>query len=257
MADLLVSVRSAEEAVAALDGGAAILDVKEPDRGPLGRADPAVWSAVRRAVPPATPVTVALGELADWHDGDVSPADFEGIALRKLGLAGHRGNWAAAWAIARQDSSGGPPWVAVAYADWSLAEAPGPEAVVDAALAATDCAGLLIDTWHKGRANPLDPSWLPLLRRARAGGLFLAIAGGLDVEAIARLAPLVPDIVAVRGAACGPGGRRGTIDPARVAALARAVRSLGGGSFVGRGSFGNPPQPGRALVVGGSSRRLT
>jgi len=201
MAALLVSVRSAEEAAAALNGGAAIIDVKEPDRGPLGRADPAVWRAVRRAVPRDIPVTVALGELVDWHVGDASPADFEGIALRKIGPAGLSGNWSPAWTAARLNGGGGPPWVAVAYADWRLADAPPPEEVVDAALAATDCAGLLIDTWRKGRASPLDASWLPLLHRARSGGRFVAIAGGLDEAAIARLAPLMPDVIAVRGAA--------------------------------------------------------
>ena len=36
---LLVSVRSADEAIAALAGGADVIDVKEPNRGALGAAD--------------------------------------------------------------------------------------------------------------------------------------------------------------------------------------------------------------------------
>ena len=48
MTRLLVSVRSAAEAEAALLGGADVIDVKEPDRGPLGRADDAVIAAVVR-----------------------------------------------------------------------------------------------------------------------------------------------------------------------------------------------------------------
>src|SRR5947209_8028398 len=43
---LLVSVRSAAEARAALDGGAALIDIKEPARGPLGRADDGVMAEV-------------------------------------------------------------------------------------------------------------------------------------------------------------------------------------------------------------------
>ena len=39
---LLVSVRSAGEAVDALAGGCQILDVKDPSRGSLGRADDSV-----------------------------------------------------------------------------------------------------------------------------------------------------------------------------------------------------------------------
>ena len=38
MSGLLVSVRNVEEALAALEGGASLIDVKEPSRGPLGRA---------------------------------------------------------------------------------------------------------------------------------------------------------------------------------------------------------------------------
>ena len=223
MAALLVSVRSAAEALDALAGGAAIIDVKEPDRGPLGRAEVGVWRAVRRLVPTSTLVTVALGELADWRDDSVGPADYEGIALRKLGPAGCRAGWADAWARARSVGEGGPAWVAVAYADWEAARAPHPVEIIEAALVTCDCAGVLIDTWEKGRANPLDATWSPLLRRVRGGDKFVALAGGLDVATIARLAPLEPDIFAVRGAACGRGERRGMIDADRVAELAKAV----------------------------------
>ena len=45
---LLVSVRDAVEAEAALAGGAHLIDVKEPARGALGRADDATIAAVVR-----------------------------------------------------------------------------------------------------------------------------------------------------------------------------------------------------------------
>src|SRR4051795_6593943 len=93
VAGLLVSVRSVDEARAALAGGAAVIDVKEPDRGPLGCADFEVCRAVRRVVPPEVPVSVALGELREWMGTGrtappPSPDPFAGIAYRKLGLAG-------------------------------------------------------------------------------------------------------------------------------------------------------------------------
>ena len=59
MTRLLVSVRSAAEAEAALSGGASVIDVKEPTRGALGRADDAVIADVvrspagRRSAPPS------------------------------------------------------------------------------------------------------------------------------------------------------------------------------------------------------------
>ena len=42
---LLVSVRDAAEAGNAVAGGAALIDVKEPARGALGRADDAIVAA--------------------------------------------------------------------------------------------------------------------------------------------------------------------------------------------------------------------
>ena len=62
---LLVSVRDAAEAAAALAGGAALIDVKEPARGSLGRADAATIAAVVAAVGGRVPVSVALGELRE------------------------------------------------------------------------------------------------------------------------------------------------------------------------------------------------
>ncbi|MBX6313942.1 MAG: hypothetical protein IRY99_13650 [Isosphaeraceae bacterium] len=222
MAGLLVSVRSDIEARAAWVGGAAIIDVKEPARGPLGRAEVAVWQAVRAAVPPEVPVSVALGELAEWRGLD--PRDLAGISYCKLGLAGSGPRWEADWAAIRAEADGDVPWIAVAYADWQAAGAPPAEAVLDAAWAA-GCAGILVDTWDKSRPSPLDLSWASWVRRARAGGLLVALAGGLDEAAIARLAPLEPDLFAVRGAACGGGDRRGTIEPERVARLVEVVVS--------------------------------
>src|SRR5262249_54204912 len=62
---LLVSVRSAAEAVSALDGGADIIDIKEPERGSLGRADNATMTAILDAVSGRKPVSAACGELLE------------------------------------------------------------------------------------------------------------------------------------------------------------------------------------------------
>jgi uncharacterized protein (UPF0264 family) len=231
MAGLLVSVRSADEAIAALSGGATVIDVKEPRRGPLGRADSEVWRAVREVVPDGVPISVALGELPEWEDSPWPSAhDFKGLSYRKLGLAATGPDWAERWARLRAAWGGGPAWVAVAYADWQLAQAPHPDDVLEAALRC-ECAGILLDTWDKASPSPLRrmrgglgetwlASWIVL---AQAAGLRVALAGGLDETAIARLSPLDPDLFAVRGAACGRGRRTGTIDPRRVARLAQVV----------------------------------
>ena len=60
---LLVSVRNAEEARAALAGGAEIIDAKEPSRGALGAVDDRRAARDRRAVDGMRPVSAALGDV--------------------------------------------------------------------------------------------------------------------------------------------------------------------------------------------------
>src|SRR6185437_14874311 len=107
-------------------------------------------------------------------------------------------NWAEEWSRLRSAWGGATPWVAVAYADWGRAEAPRPDEVLEVALAAPEVVGILVDTWDKSRPVPLDASWSSGIDMARRGGLIVALAGGLDAAAIARLRPLGPDLFAVR-----------------------------------------------------------
>ena len=229
MAGLLVSVRSASEAVEAVRGGASVIDVKEPTRGPLGRAEVATWRAVRAVVPARLPLSVALGELRD-REIDLLAGDFEGVGFRKLGLSGFGSDpqWRERWSDARASGPTGPGWVAVSYADWHSAGSPTPGAVLAEAIASrsetgSGCVGFLIDTWEKGCPSPLSaaPEWSDLVESAREAGLLIALAGGLDLGEIGRLAPLRPDLFAVRGAACRGPGRLGRVDAALVAELAR------------------------------------
>jgi uncharacterized protein (UPF0264 family) len=225
---LLVSVRSAAEAHAAVAGGASVVDVKEPARGPLGRAPADTWREVRAAVPRTLPVSVALGELRELEAAErLAPSAWSGLAYRKVGLSGVAADprWADRFLALRAALGPGPAWIAVAYADHRRAGAPHPEDVLDVALE-TGCAGLLVDTFSKTTTSPLAPTreWAGLVARARAGGLRVALAGGLDEAGVQALAPLQPDLFAVRGAACAGGSRGGAIDADRVAALVAAAR---------------------------------
>jgi uncharacterized protein (UPF0264 family) len=234
VARLLVSVRSAAEALEALGGGAAIIDVKEPSRGSLGMAPCSVWAEVRGAVPTSATVSVALGEWSDWIASpvpEIPRSCWSGIAFRKLGLAGAGPSWRERWRDLRQridgdspaDAAGWPKWVAVAYLDWEEARAPDPGRVLDEAAAISDCLGVLFDTWDKSRRTDYPADAIRWIDRARASGRFVALAGSLDEAAIRRLRPLGPDIVAVRGAACRGGDRGAAIDRERVARLVEAA----------------------------------
>jgi len=221
---LLVSVRSAAEAEAALRGGASLIDVKEPAHGALGRADDSVLADVVRTVAGRRPISAALGELDDFNDKLPNVP----LTYIKWGLAGFRGReyaWRPELSLLMRRLSERQPTcraVAVAYADWQRAGAPMPEEVVS--FAVEQAAGaFLVDTWHKDGTTLLD--WLPLdaierfVQRCRAGSLPIALAGSLGLTEIEKLLPMCPDWFAVRGAICQEGKRQAAIDEDKVRQL--------------------------------------
>lgn len=218
MTEVLVSVRSAEEAAAALAGGADIIDVKEPHRGPLGAADAAVIRDIA-AVIGSRPLSAACGELAEWNG---VAADLPAGALAKIGPAGLAfAAWSARWDAWRQALPPQVSPVAVAYADYAAANAPDPRAIAEFAAGRTSW--LLIDTWDKTGGGLFDVVARDVLREwlriAREGDLQIALAGALRREQWVLLSELRPNVVAVRGAVCRGervGDRLGALDAARV-----------------------------------------
>ena len=236
---LLVSVRNAAEALAALAGGANVIDVKEPQRGALGAADASTVAAVVHAVSGRVPVTAAVGELIDSIDAKRQPIP-AGVSFFKIGLAGCRRlpDWRSHWrdtiaALVGPSCREGPGAArhtaptAVAYADWQAAGAPEPDEVLTAAVEA-GCPALLVDTWDKS-AGALFDHWpvdqvTRFVQTARSHGLIVVLAGSLAGENFLAAARLAPDLVGVRAAACD-GGRRGIVVAELVRALQHAIQT--------------------------------
>ena len=234
MAQLLVSVRTLDEARAAVDGGADIIDVKEPKNGTLGRPADAIVAVIGASVTDR-PVSIALGELTDGRQSDgLDLPGLTGIRWAKIGLAGCADwpGWREAWLALRESvtraTGGETRLVAAAYADFGRAHAPEPATVFELAAERESASVLLIDTWGKDGRGLLD--WVAidelaaLSDRCRENGLRLALAGSLNEVTILDLRPVHPDILAVRGAACRDGQRDGTVDVARVRRLTECVR---------------------------------
>ncbi|MFL5243801.1 MAG: (5-formylfuran-3-yl)methyl phosphate synthase [Gemmataceae bacterium] len=223
---LLVSVRSVDEARAALEGGASLIDVKEPRRGPLGRATDETISAVMRQVGRYVPVSAAMGEFLEEPDVPL----LNGLTFIKWGLAGCRfRNWQDRLLKAERDLERFHPAckpVAVAYADAKHAGAPEPEVVVDFALQ-NHWKAVLLDTFQKDGKTLLDWLSLPRLKRicrsCRTAGTAIALAGSLGAEHVAILSELQPTWLAVRGAVCRRGRRDGNIDNLAVRRLVKAL----------------------------------
>jgi (5-formylfuran-3-yl)methyl phosphate synthase len=226
---LLVSVRSADEARAALAGGAELIDVKEPARGPLGPADVSVIRGVLSDVAGRVPVSAALGEWWDGHNWQVPG----GLTYAKWGLAG-RATLSSETLLHIRTTSHALFPVLVAYADSERANSPDPDFLADAAIR-YHFPAFLIDTAVKDGSSLLD--WIELTALARIrfrladAGVPMALAGSLTEPAIRELAALEPDWLAVRGAAC-EGGRMGQVSTDRVRRL-REVIAEAAATFAG------------------------
>jgi uncharacterized protein (UPF0264 family) len=223
MAQLLVSVRNAAEAAVALAAGADLIDVKEPARGPLGRADDETIAAVVQCVAGRRPVSAALGELA----ASPLPLKVSRLCYVKWGLAG----WGEsdAWQSLLRDlffPQPGPAVVPVAYADWRRASAPNVEEVC--AFVCRRGGTLLIDTFDKAcGASLLDYLTIreitALCNTCRSTGVRVALAGSLTLAHLIALRSARPDWFAVRGAACSHGARNTPISASKVRELAKVI----------------------------------
>lgn len=228
---LLVSVVDLAEAEAAWQGGADLIDIKNPAQGPLGAPSPTTVRSICARLAKKRPTSIAIGEF---------PGRPGAAALAALGAAHCGPNYlkVAFLGSAMEDEivltleeiQGGltsffsppPRLVAVAYADtlggarWSLEDF--------AKMAKeTGAAGCLLDTWEKKGTSlpeilPLEAmrSWIASCHRLQ---LFCGLSGSLRPAQLPALAALGPDIIGVRSAACGGDRLRGRVTVDRVSYL--------------------------------------
>ena len=218
---LLISVRSAAEVEAALDGGADLIDVKEPTKGPLAPAEAEVVAAVIVAVDGQVSVSAALGE---WSPNAITEAHWHlelPLQYVKWGLAGYAPTpgWGEDLLDTRRELPIGTEMVAVAYADWERAKSVPPAEVAKFAKRFRFKA-FLLDTWGKDGKTLLDfmtaKEIAALVDGLKRMGTIVSVAGSLRPEQVKQLKGVAPDYFAVRSSACAAGKRDGVIDAARV-----------------------------------------
>ena len=203
------------------------------------------------------PLSLAMGELSQWNPSRQKKSPefpsqlLERFTYAKIGLAGcDKLDWQPRWMewSAALPENVNP--VLVIYADWRLASAPSVSEVLhfatkrysqskilckSAAGAAAITSnyrrlgGILLDTWRKGAGRLFDvmteAETSRLIKSIRSLGVWAAVAGSLDSEAIAQAAFMNPDVVAVRGAVCG-GVRTDAVQRELVNRLRRQLDSL-------------------------------
>jgi uncharacterized protein (UPF0264 family) len=231
---LLVSVRSADEVAPAIEGGADIIDAKEPARGALGRVSADTLLAILSRVPPECCISVALGDVSSADEVDSALAgcshiDHSSPIYLKVGFAGVTSPATIRRLIHHtvRGASRHPilQIIPVAYADARRARTVAPHVLLELA-AESRATGLLVDTYIKDGRGLL--SWFPpatlaqMIGAVHREGLVAAVAGALKPDDIYLLRGVGADVIGVRGAAC-EGGREGRVAAHRVRSLRLAL----------------------------------
>lgn len=209
---LLVSVKNAVEAGIALDCGVSILDVKAPQRGPLGRPSNEILEQVS-AIPTVESIdrSVACGELSELIDDAAEcpslPINFKYFKLGLSDLA-NNDNWPELWASQIQRFAGTTP-VAVAYADFQQCAAPHPESIMSVGKQ-LGCQFFLVDTFSKLENKNIfsyapEPTLTRWIEKAKILGMNTVVAGSIMQKDVKRCVTMAPDYIGVRGAVCSMG----------------------------------------------------
>jgi uncharacterized protein (UPF0264 family) len=210
---LLISPKNEKEALEAIAGGADIIDVKNPEEGPLGANFPWVIKRIRQITPVDIEVSCTLGEAPNLP-GSMALAALgaatTGVNYIKAGLYGLKTVEEAVHLMrsvtkAAQEYNPSIKVVVSGYADASRISTVDPLAVPEIAYEAqADIA--MLDTAIKDGKSLFTFLTKPQLQRfvdaAHSYGLKAALAGSLQKEDLPVVCALGVDVVGLRGAAC-------------------------------------------------------
>lgn len=224
MTRLLASVTSVGEAAIALEGGADIIDLKNPREGALGALSLATIRQIVDFVDGRAPVSATIGDLpmqpAIVADMVRSTAD-TGVDIVKIGLFGHAGHMECIDAVSLLAATGARI-VAVLFADAQ------PDFSALPRLAQAGFYGAMLDTADKRHGRLVDHLSLDDLGNfvlsGRRHGLLTGLAGSLRAEDVLTLAPLDPDYLGFRGGLCDDGDRNAAFDVLRLGKVAGMLR---------------------------------
>ena len=210
---LLISPKNEKEAMEAIAGGADIIDVKNPNEGPLGASFPWIIRQIRQATPANIEVSCTVGEAPNLP-GSMSLASLgaaaTGVNYIKAGLNGLKTAEDAVYLMqnitkAAKEYNPAIKVVVSGYADAARVSTVDPMLVPKIAYEAkADIA--MLDTAVKDGKNLFafltKPQLKSFVDAAHNYGLKVALAGSLQKDDLPVVYALGADFAGVRGAAC-------------------------------------------------------
>jgi (5-formylfuran-3-yl)methyl phosphate synthase len=228
---VLISPKDEFEAREAVNGGADIIDVKNPAEGSLGANFPFVIKRIREIVPDSIEVSATIGDFPHLP-GSASLAALgaavAGANYVKVGLKGSKTRDDAIFLmenVARtvKEYDTQKKVVLAGYADFQRASTLDPLLLPEIAHSA-GCDVVMVDTFVKDGRSLFDfmdeAACAQFVSEGHRRKLDVALAGSIKLREIPAIKHTGTDIVGIRGAACSSGDRlAGTIQAENVRAL--------------------------------------
>ena len=212
---LLASVTDLEEAEAAMQAGATMIDLKAPSLDVLGAVSREIASEVAFRFSNQVFISAAAGLLGD--QGEILKAQIlaeTGVDAVKVGVPPGR-------EMLLEALSMNLPLSCHLVIVFSATHPP--EAGRLRSLREQGVWGAMLDTWDKngqGLRESMSPrSIAKFVEQCREVELRIGLAGSLGIDDIVPLSLLEPDYLGFRGALCVDGVRSGRLDPERVRRL--------------------------------------
>ena len=225
MTGMLASVTSVDEAQLAVEGGADVIDLKDPTRGALGALEASIAREIVTAFAGKRTLSATVGDFPSMDAGEVLAAAKHtadlGVDFVKVGFFGTPRDVECVRAL--ESLTCETRLIAVQFADLA------PDLDLCERLVEARFAGVMLDTAHKegqGLRGLLSQSQLSrFVCRAQALGLITGLAGKLRLADIAALLDLQPDYLGFRGALCTQHQRSTGLDVQALRAVRVAIPS--------------------------------
>ena len=234
---VLISIRSLEELVPAIEGGADIIDLKNPNEGSLGASFPWLIKKIRNYSDNIT-LSVAIGDMPNLPGTAAlasAGAAICGVNIIKVGLYGPRTfnegvKLLKSVVKATKDVNQDILVVGAGYADFkSFNGIDSIDIPTICNLAGADIA--MLDTYSKNGQklfNFIDSEKLSkFVNKTHENDLLAALAGSLELQDIKKVNELGADIIGFRGAACSGSDRKnGVVEINRVKKIVEFSQNL-------------------------------
>jgi len=228
---VLISPKNEFEAREAVNGGADIIDVKNPVEGSLGANFPFVIKQIREIVPDSIEVSATIGDFPHLP-GSASLAALgaavSGANYVKVGLKGSKTRDDAIFLMENvtrtvKEYDARKQVVLAGYADFLRASTLDPFSLPEIATSA-GCDVVMVDTFVKDGRSLFDfmdeSACAQFVSEGHRRKLQVALAGSIKLRQVSTIKHTGADIVGIRGAACSGGDRlAGTVKAENVKSL--------------------------------------